>query len=149
MTKPILREFKVEDYLKIHRRRFDLLTFLNFPNPEIVAKNLAQGPAFTGLIDGEILACGGILPLWKGVGEAWVVTSLLVNQYPLSFAKTIWRKLKEIIIEHQFERVQTVIDADYVISQRWAERMGFEYEGLMRKYIGGRKFYRYAWVRED
>jgi len=46
------------------------------------------------------------------------------------------------------ERVQTTIDAEHEVSKAWAERMGFVNEGLMRKYIAGRDFYRYALIRE-
>lgn len=133
----------------IQRRHFDSLTFLNFPNPRLIASNLAKGPAFTGVAPEGIIACGGILPLWKGVGEAWVVTSELVNLYPLTFAKVIWRKLKELIESNSFERVQTTVDKDYTISQAWVDRMGFKNEGLMRKFLGGRDFYRYAFIKEN
>jgi hypothetical protein len=142
-----IRRYRPEDYMKINRRKFDLLTFLNFPDPEAISKNLGKGPAFTAIANGEIIACGGIVPFWKGVGEGWVVTSELLNLYRLTFAKTVWRLFYRLIKEMNLDRVQTTIDAENVISQAWVERMGFEYEGPMRKYIDGRTFYRYAWVR--
>jgi len=143
-----IRPYIPGDYMKIQRRHFDSLTFMNFPNPKLIAENLARGPAFTGVADGEIIASGGILPLWKGVGEAWVVSSDLVNLYPLTFAKVIWRKLKELIKIMNFERIQTTVDIEHKVSIAWVERMGFEYEGPMRKYLAGRTYLRYAWVKE-
>jgi len=143
-----IRPYAPEDYFKINRRKFDLLTFLNFPNPKNVSETLGKGPAFTGLIDEEILACGGIIPFWKGVGEAWIVSSPLICKYPLFFAKTVWRKLNGLIVSMNLERVQTVIDAEHIVSCKWAERMGFVNEGLMKKYIGGRDYIRYAWIKE-
>lgn len=143
-----LRLYRPDDYFRINRRKFDLLTFLNFPNPKNISETLAKGPAFTGLIDEEILACGGIIPFWKGVGEAWVVTSHFVCEYPLFFAKTIWRKLNGLIILMNLERIQTVVDAENIVSRKWVERMGFVNEGPMRKYIGGRTYIRYAWIKE-
>jgi hypothetical protein len=136
-----------EDYMRINRRHFDSLTFMSFPAPKLVAQNLARGPAFTGVANGEIIACGGILPLWKGVGEAWVVSSELVSLYPMTFAKVIWRKLKSIIEELELERVQTTVDVEHKVSQKWLERMNFENEGLMRKFLGGRDYYRFAWIK--
>jgi hypothetical protein len=141
-----LREYKPEDYMTIQRRHFDSLTFLNFPNPNAIALNLFRGPAFT-LTNGQIIGCGGILPLWKGVGEGWVITSDLVEKYPILFAKTVWRKMKELMVRMGLERVQTLVDAEHTVSQKWVERMGFENEGLMHKYLGGRDFIRYAIVR--
>ena len=143
-----VRRYTPDDYMRISRRRFDMITFLNFPNPREVANNLAKSVAFTGLIDEEIVVCGGVLPYWKGVGEAWVVSSTLVERYPIFFAKTVWRRLELIIEIMDLERVQTTIDAEHEVSMRWAERMGFVREGLMRKYIAGRDFYRYALIRE-
>lgn len=144
-----LRSYIPEDYIKIKRKQFDLLTLLKFPDPKVMAQVLTKGPAYTGIVDGEILACGGIMPFWKGVGEAWVISSEIVCKHPLFFAKTIWRKLNILIKEMELERIQTIVDAENKISMNWVERMGFKNEGLMRKYINGKDYYRYALIRED
>ena len=144
-----IRPYQPEDYLAITRREFDEITFKNRSNPDATARELAKGMAFTGVNEGGIIACGGVLPIWKGVGEAWAVTSPLVQKYPLVFAKTMRSKLIEIIIANSFERVQTIVDAEFRVSQRWLERMGFKYEGEMEKYISGRTYLRYAWIRRD
>lgn len=141
-----LRAYKPEDYLDIQRRHFDNLTFLNLPNKNAIAKNLMNGPAYT-LFNGQPIACGGIILLWKGVGEGWAITSPSVERHQIVFARTIWKYLESIIKEHKLERVQTIVDAEHKMSQKWVERMGFHKEGLMSKYIGGRDFYRYALIR--
>lgn len=143
-----IKQYSPEDYMKIKRRDFDMLTFLNFPNPRIAARNLLRGMAITGFRDGEIIACGGIMPLWKGVGEAWVVTSPLVRVCSFSFVKVVWRRLKVFTSILGLERVQTTVDAEHEVSIKWVERMGFIREGLMKQYINGRDFYRYALIRE-
>lgn len=134
--------------MRIKRRDFDMLTFLNFPNPRVIARNLLRGMAITGFHNGEILACGGVMPLWKGVGEAWVVTSPLVEKCPFFFMRTVWRRLLTFISIMELERVQTTVDAEHEVSLKWVERMGFKQEGLMEKYIGGRDFFRYALIME-
>lgn len=145
-----VRDFRPDDYTRIERRRFDLITFQAVSDPGAAARLLAtRGPAFTGLVDGEVIACGGILIFWAGVGEAWVVTSDLVDRYKLFFARTVTAKLGQIIREHRLERVQAAIDAEHHASIKWVEKMGFTNEGLMRKYLGRRDFYRYALVREE
>lgn len=143
-----LRQYEPEDYMRIERRKFDAMTFLKFPDPMTIAKSLTKGPSLTASVNGDILFCGGIVPMWKGVGEAWVVTSPLVDQYPFSFAKTVWRKLLFFAKSLEFDRVQTTVDIEHSVSIEWVERMGFVREGLMRKYIIGRDFYRYALIRE-
>ena len=143
-----LKQYSPEDYLKIRRRDFDMLTFLNFPNPKVVARNLLRGMAITGFRDEEIVACGGIMPLWKGVGEAWVVTSPLVKMCSFSFVKVVWRRLLTFTKIMELERVQTTVDAEHEVSRKWVERMGFKQEGLLKKYINGRDFFRYALIKE-
>lgn len=142
-----IRKYQPEDFLTIKRRDFDALAFMHFPNPKAIASRLAKGPAFT-MLNGNIIACAGVLPLWKGSGEGWAVTSPLVEKYPVTFAKSVFLKITEIIEEMQLIRLQTVVDAEHTVSQNWLKRMGFKDEGLMRKYLGGRDFYRYAWIRE-
>ena len=142
-----VREYKPKDYMVINRRRFDSMTFLNFPDPSAIAENLLKGPAYT-ITNGVPVACGGILPLWKGVGEGWVVTSSLVEKYPVIFAKTVWRATLRLIESMDLDRIQTVVDAEHTVSQMWVQRMGFKREGLMQKYMGGRDYIRYALIRE-
>ena len=143
-----LREFIADDYMTIQRRHFDSFTYLNFPNPRRVAEHLALGPGFTMVDNEEIIASGGIMPCWKGVGEAWAITSPRLPSYSFAFARTIWRKLFLLIDTMQLERVATVVDAEHTVSQTWVERMGFKREGLMIKYLGGRDYIRYALIKE-
>jgi hypothetical protein len=140
-----LRKFEIGDYFEIERRKFDMLTFLNFPDPREVAKRLATGPAYTLVNSKNIVAAGGVVPFWKGVGEGWVISSDLVPQHGIAFAKTVLRMLEDI--EKNFERIQTTVDAEHKVSLKWVEWMGFKCEGLMRKFIGGRDYYRFARVR--
>lgn len=144
----MLRRYRASDYLNIHRRKFDLYTFLNFPDPERVAKELSRGPALSLVCDTGIIACGGILPLWRRVGEAWMVTSSMVEKHPLLVIRKLLKAFLEIIENYRFERVQTTIDVENEKSIKLAEWLGFKNEGLMKKYIGGRDFYRYAWIKE-
>ena len=142
------RKYIPEDYLRINRRYFDMLTFQNFPSPRATGEHLAKGPAYTGLADGEIVACGGILPLWKGVGEAWVISSELVPKYPLFFHRTISWMLDHLIEKMKLVRVQTTVHSKHERSIKWVERMGFVNEGLMRKYIAGEDYIRFARVED-
>ena len=144
-----LRKYVPEDFMIIKRRDFDELTFNSFPNPKAISLRLTKGPAYTIVANSDLVACAGVLPLWKGVGEGWAVTSNLVEKYPVFFAKTVWAKITEIIEVMQLIRLQTLVDCDHVVSQNWLDRMGFTNEGIMRKYLGGRDFFRYAWIRES
>lgn len=142
-----IRKFKVEDYLEIERRKFDMLTFLHFPDPKAIATRLARGPSYTMVNSEHVIASGGILPLWKGVGEAWVVSSDLVPKHYMAFVRTVVGQLNKITKDMSLDRVQTTVNVEHAVSIKWVEWMGFEREGLMRKFIGGQDYYRYARVR--
>ena len=141
-----IRPYIPSDYIDIKRRHFDALAALNFPKPWAMARNLATGRAFT-MTYGEIVACGGILPLWKRVGEGWLVTSKLADQHKIALGKAAWRIIAQLFVEMDLERLQTMVDAEHSVSLYWLERMGFKPEGRMPKYMGGRDFIRLALVR--
>lgn len=144
-----VRTYKPEDYLEVSRRKFDRFTFGTRGNPEIISEQLSEGMAFTEVCKDGVIACGGVLPIWKGVGEGWAITSDLVCKYPFSFAKIVHKKLGEIIRYYKLDRVQTVVHSEFKTSIKWIERMGFKYEGEMPKYIAGMTYFRYAWIRRN
>jgi len=144
-----LRPYQPEDYLNVSRREFDQFTFGTRGNPEIIAKQLLEGKAFTGVCEKGLIACAGVLPLWRGVAEAWCVGSPLIEYFRFSFPRVIHRKLTEIINFYQLDRLQTIVHPDFVVSQIWLKRMGFKNEGPMEKYIAGITYLRYAWIRRE
>lgn len=145
--------FRIEPYLPKHffeivRRSYELQTLFDLPDPNNVSRLFSMGPAFTGYAHDKIIAAGGIVVMWKGVGEAWALTSPLVRQYPIFFTRTIRNYLNGLIITHKFERVQSVVQKDYEMAIRWIEALGFKPEGEMPKYRAGKTFVRYARLTE-
>ena len=142
-----LRPYQPEDYLNVTRREFDQFTFGTRGNPEVIARQLSQGQAFTGVCEKGFIACAGVLPIWKGVAEGWCVGSPLIQLFRFSFPRVVHKKIQEVINLYKLDRLQTIVDAEFTVSVKWLERMGFRYEGEMEKYIAGRTYLRYAWVR--
>jgi len=136
----IIRKYVPDDYKKINRRNWDKISEARFPDKDVVAINLSRGYAYTMVCDEGIVACGGIIPLWKGVGEAWAITSELLNMYRLSFAKAARKLVDTAIKELELERIQAVVIEGHKDSIKWVEWIGFEEEGLMRRYIDGRNY---------
>ena len=143
-----IRKYHPNDYEEIQRRKWDRITYMHFPDVKTVANTLGKGQAYTMVSDEGIVACAGIVPLWKGTGEGWAITSELVEKYRISFAKSLLRYLFKIIQEFKYTRIQTTVLEHHQTSKEWLEWMGFTNEGLMRKYIGDNNYYRYALVRE-
>ena len=97
--------------------------------------------------DGRMVAAAGFVtePERPGVAYVWtfhVEQSFLITRH---FHK--W--CKRLLTYHQqnFERIEcfTMNETKYC---RWLERLGFECEGLSRKYFQGKDCIRFAWVKD-
>ena len=110
----------------------------------------AAGPAFTGLREGRVAFCLGAVELWPGVGEAWSVTSALIETLPVSFHRLVLRMLDEQQAHHHCRRLQASVRQDHGVSVRWLHRLGFTYEGRMEAYgPDGSAHLRFARFRDD
>jgi hypothetical protein len=112
--------------------------------------NIAQsldvpGMAFTAVENGYLIASSGVQPLWKGVGEGWFVASNKMPKKKLTIIKMIKDNFDNIIQENNLIRVQAGVRSDWPTAKRFAEFLGFEHEGIMRKYgPDGQDYYRMA-----
>lgn len=105
------------------------------------------GPAWTGLVAGEIIASCGLIPFWPGVAEAWMVTTDFCRQYPFAFCRAAKRGLHQTMRDMRLWRVQVSIARDHWVSQKWIGFMGFAFEGEMPRYgPDGGDYLRYARV---
>ena len=93
--------------------------------------------AYTGYIDGDIFAIGGLNILWEGVGEVWVIGSPTVPKYKFAYVRAVKFYLKYFREKYKLKRVQAQIVADYDMLKRFAEKLGFKYEGTLHNYCGG------------
>jgi len=83
MTEPHLIPFRAEH----------LLGFLNRDGPLdeqlwLLVQKENRGPAWSVVVDGGIIACGGVVIIWKGVGAAWVVFSEQMGDHGLWLTRT-------------------------------------------------------------
>ena len=118
----------------------------NYINIEGNAKNLEQDDlAFTGLVNNKPIFAAGMKMIWGQVAEGWVIATQDVWNHPLSVAKAIKKDFARIAKENNITRVRTSIRKDFEQGQRFAEWLGLENEGLMRKFgFDGTDQYRYA-----
>lgn len=140
--------YKPEHYFMIHENSEQIVALLGLQDVNQIANKFLRGPAFTIFHDDEIIACGGIIIMWPGMGEAWAFTSPLVRKYPKFFHQEVKNHLEALIDVYHFVRVQAMVVKEFAVARKWAERLGFEYEGEMRKYMGGKDYVRYAIIRE-
>ena len=110
------------------------------------AKNLVQDHlAFTGIINDKPIFAAGMKMVWGQVAEGWVIATNEMWKYPLSIAKAIKKDFARVAKENNITRVQSAIRKDFSEGQRFAEWLGLEKEGLMRKWgFDGSDQYMYA-----
>ena len=106
------------------------------------------GPSYTLFIDNQIVFCGGVVDMRWNRGEAWTLLSSLFYKYPKACVKTIKNELGRIIREFSFERVQAIVEPEDNRAIRFIEYLGFEREGLLRKYLpDGKDMLMYARIQ--
>lgn len=140
-----IEQFKVDHLLSLDEKTRLRLGLV----PEWVEKAYAyekSGPCYTGFVDGEVIACAGVHLLWPGCGEAWAVVTPKVYDNPLFFHRAVKNLLQHIINKHKLYRVQATVLDGFARGMKWLEVLGFECEGLMRKYLNDEDHWRYARV---
>lgn len=114
----------------------------------MIERYAQAGPAITlWAEEGFPITCAGVAcGAWKGFGECWLVPSIHVKRYAKSVYKTAVEFIADTTEKLGLYRVQAVIMADNPVHVRWIERLGFEREGLMRKF-GPNKEDKYLYAR--
>ena len=93
-----------------------------------------EGQAFTYFIgDKPVFACG-IVQLWEGVAEAWVLCGINVFDIKFLAARTIKELQDETCKKYKIRRLQTSVKAEFKRGLRFATWCGFKTEGLKCKY---------------
>jgi hypothetical protein len=117
--------------------------------PEFVKAMLKyeeMGNSMTVTIDHKFLCCGGVI-VEAGTGSLWMVTSPLVNRYPVAFHRAIRKWLALFIDLYNLNRLQAYVDAQNSTYVKWIEALGFNMEGLMKKFYNGKDYFMYARLR--
>ena len=108
------------------------------------------GPSITLINDlMEPVASAGVVCVWDGLGEFWMVPGKKVPKYSLSVFKEAKRFIDYAMSRYQFNRVQATAREKDARAIRWIERLGFERECLMKCFgPDGENHYLYARVND-
>lgn len=99
------------------------------------AEAMNEGDAYTAICDDGIVGCGGIRPLWHGVGEAWICASPLLQFHQIETIKAMKAMFDDIISRNDYVRVQCIVNENIHRGMPFARFFGFQVEGLLRKYF--------------
>ena len=97
------------------------------------------GYAKTGLIGNRIIGLGGVIPMWEGVGEFWIILTKESQLHKVETFKCIYRIVEEAIIDLHLVRAQAIVDCDFDRANKMVETLGFILEGRLEKYLPNSK----------
>jgi len=101
---------------------------------EAIANQASLGPAVTAFYGSQPVACFGFVPIWTGVGEAWLIADDKARSKPLGMSK-FGRAFFDILqISYELHRVQIAVRTSDTRAHKWALFLGFKEEGIMRRY---------------
>lgn len=108
-----------------------------------------HGFCVTLLANKKAVLSTGIIPIWDGVGEAWLLSGNEVPSYPITIARAIYECFYQWVDAKDLWRVHANVRAEWKTAVRFVKFMGMKEEGLMRKFGPEQADYlRFAWVRE-
>ncbi len=92
------------------------------------------GPAWSLLRGGRVLACGGAVRFWPGVGELWLWLGGQAQENPVALARWARKAMRLLRRREGFVRLQAHVRADDPAAGRFAEFLGLECEGACPGY---------------
>ena len=93
-----------------------------------------KGNAFTMFVDDNPVFSIGIVLLWDGVAEGWVLASQNIFEMKFLAAKTMKQVTDDMCKKNKIKRLQTSDKADFKLGIRFATWLGLEIEGLKKCY---------------
>lgn len=95
---------------------------------ETIAETLALGhAASTCLVEDHIMACAGLMPLWRGRMMAWAVLDARTGPWILEITRAMRAELDRC----PAARVEMYVKPGFWQAVRWAHMLGFCYESCM------------------
>lgn len=123
--------FKIDhlDCMEIREHEKEILT------PSLLEYAAASPESYTVIYDGRVISCFGALILDHYKAELWQIPSIYVQDHVVRYARYGREWLEKLQKQYSIRRIDTV-SLDDELHRRWMGFLGFENEGLKRKYYG-------------
>ena len=99
----------------------------------------------------KVICIAGVKELRHGVGELWLIPSVYVKDNKINFFKTIYCLIYNLIFTNMcFHRLQMAIKLNDKKATKWADKLGFKKEGIMKAYDHlGDDYFLYAKIKKE
>lgn len=103
--------------------------------------------SMTGIGDGRVVVCAGVIEHWPGRGEAWFVFDMNSRDYFINIHKCTKRFVELCPVK----RIEAVVNCDFEAGHRWVKIFGFQLEAeRMKNYgVNGEDCSLYSLVKGD
>jgi len=122
--------------------------------PDLIAnlqytEEAADREAFSLKKGGDYICFAGVNYLRPGVGEVWIVAGYLVHTCKYDFFKAIHSLIEKYLFQgRELHRVQMGVLTSFKKACKFAEKLGFEREGIMKQYCNDHlDYYLYARIK--
>lgn len=107
-----------------------------FPNVTEGCKHSLEYGWMYALVDRDENLCGvvGGFPIWGGVASLGALFTPHLLKHPVSAIRVVRKLLDDGMKEHNLHRVEIAVQDNYRAGLRYAKALGFEPEGILRKY---------------
>lgn len=106
-----------------------------------------EDTSFTIEDNGEVLGCFAFLQVCEGRGIICSFISKNAGRVMLKMIRQFRKIIKDGMEKIGLERLELQVLADFEHGERFAKMLGFECEGVMRKYYKGRDYKLFARIR--
>jgi hypothetical protein len=132
-------------------RKWDRVFPDNIPNYSRLTQYYKDiGYAWCGVADGKPVCAFGVIPLWRGVGDVWMLTDAELPSYGRTFHRVAKGMFDIYIDELNIIRLQCTVHAANFQAIKWIKAMYFKQEGLLEKYgPDGCDFYMFARLKNE
>ena len=150
LTDPKLVEYHPSLVKMMDIREHDQVFFKRIENyPDVLKAYAVMGPAYIAVHHGQPLAVFGCIPLWSGVGEAWLITDKNLSTIARPFHRVTKKMFDIFMSELQLVRLQVTVHSLNFQAIKWIKTLYFREEGRLQKYgPDGEDFFMYARIKD-
>lgn len=137
MISSATRPFKAEDMMVIVEAgtKEDGIKYYGASSLEELAKQTEEdGLSMTGLVNDEVVGCGGIRKQWEGTGEAWLMLSPKTALYPMRTYECIKDGFEKLIAENDFRCLMAYGRIGFTKAHTLFRHLGFTPKGKIERY---------------
>ena len=111
--------------------------------PAAVESAIKGGIALAAVEDDRLYGMAGIYEVWEDRGLAWALLAQDAGAHMLTLHRLVQRALDVSLLR----RVEADVLDTHEEGHRWMRLLGFQHEGVRRRYWQGRDYALYARVR--